>query len=360
MPRLTWFENAKSRSLNCRHGVGKQELRISELINAAIAKANENPRGDKYEPIQENPFLKATGQQAVSTFSIDVDTASYSNVRQFLNSGSMPPPNAVRLEELINYFDYQYQGPAEDSEHPFASHVEVANCPWNSDHRLVRIGIKGRTVETEERPKTNLVFLVDVSGSMDEPNKLPLVVDGLRHMTYELGENDRVAIVVYASAEGLALPSTRGDKQTEILESLSRLSAGGSTAGGAGIELAYKIAQENFIPGGVNRVILCTDGDFNVGTTSTIELQRLAERKAAESNTFLTVLGFGRGNLNDEMMETISNKGNGNYFYIDNLREARRVLVNEMNSTINDDCEGCQNPGRVQSSQCGGLPIARV
>jgi Ca-activated chloride channel family protein len=238
----------------------------------------------------------------------------------------------VRIEELVNYFDYDYSAPTGDV--PFASNVEVAACPWEPEHRLVRVGIKGREMERTARPKSNLVFLVDVSGSMDEPNKLPLVLEGLRMLTRELGENDRIAIVVYASSEGLVLESTRGDQQQVILDALNRLSAGGSTAGGAGIVLAYKLAEENFIKDGVNRVILCTDGDFNVGVTSTGDLQRLAEDKAKNTGVFLTVLGFGRGNLNDAMMEAIADHGNGNYHYVDNLTEARKVLVEEMTGTL--------------------------
>ncbi len=289
--------------------------------------------GDQYARIHDNPFLLAQGAAAVSTFSIDVDTASYTNVRQFLlQSNRLPPPDAVRIEELINYFDYDYAPPADET--PFASHVEVAGCPWQPEHRLVRIALKGREMPADERPLSNLVFLVDVSGSMNQQNKLPLVVDGLKYLTRELGENDRVAIVVYASAEGLALPSTPGTEQEAILSTLSNLAAGGSTAGGAGIKLAYQVAEDNFIEGGTNRVILCTDGDFNVGVTSTAELERMAEEKAKGTGVFLTVLGFGRGNLNDAMMETISNKGNGNYHYVDNLREAHRVLVEQMTGTL--------------------------
>ncbi|NOY43010.1 MAG: VWA domain-containing protein [Planctomycetes bacterium] len=289
--------------------------------------------GDQYTRIHENPFIVAAGEAAVSTFSIDVDTASYANVRQFLmQAGRLPPPDAVRIEELINYFDYNYSGPT--GEVPFASHVEVAACPWHPEHRLVRIGIKGRDIQRESRPQSNLVFLIDVSGSMNNPAKLPLLVSGMKLLTRELGENDRVAIVVYASSEGLALPSTRGDKQDTILAALGNLRAGGSTAGGAGIQLAYQVAQDHFIEGGVNRVILATDGDFNVGTTSTAELERMAEAKAKETGIFLTVLGFGRGNLNDAMMEAISGKGNGNYHYVDNQTEARKVLVEEMVGTL--------------------------
>ena len=292
-----------------------------------------NTSGDRYTRIYENPFLAAKGEQAVSTFSIDVDTASYANVRQFLlQSGQLPPPDAVRIEELINYFSYDYTAPTDDT--PFAAPVEVAGCPWHPQHRLVRVGIKGHEIAGEKRPQSNLVFLIDVSGSMNQPNKLPLLVEGLKMLTRQLGENDRVAIVVYASSEGLALPSTRGDEQAVILAALEKLRAGGSTAGGAGIQLAYRIAQENFIEGGVNRVILATDGDFNVGTTNKTELERLAESNAQETGVFLTVLGFGRGNLNDAMMEAISGKGNGNYHYVDNRAEARKVLVEEIAGTL--------------------------
>jgi len=291
--------------------------------------------GDHYTRIYENPFIEAVGGDAVSTFSIDVDTASYANVRQFLmEMRQLPPPDAVRIEELVNYFRYNYAGLKADDEAPFAAHVEVAGCPWAPEHRLVRIGIKGREIERDHRPPSNLVFLVDVSGSMNEPNKLPLVVDGLRQLTHELGENDRVAIVVYASSEGLALESTRGDNQAAILGALDQLRAGGSTAGGAGIQLAYQIAEDHFVRGGTNRVILCTDGDFNVGVTSTAELERLVAKKAKDTRVFLSVLGFGRGNLNDAMMQTIADRGNGNHHYVDNLREARKVLVEEMTGTL--------------------------
>jgi Ca-activated chloride channel family protein len=292
--------------------------------------------GDKYTQIIENAFKAVSAgntDNRLSTFSIDVDTASYANVRQFLmQSHTLPPPDAVRIEELVNYFDYDYTAPTGDV--PFAANVEIASCPWEPEHRLARIGIKGREMDRSKRPQTNLVFLIDVSGSMDEPNKLPLLVEGMKLLTRELGENDRVAIAVYASSEGLALESTRGTDQSKILAALDQLAAGGSTAGGAGIQLAYKLAEDSFIKGGVNRVILCTDGDFNVGVTSPAELERMAEAKAKDTGVFLTVLGFGRGNLNDAMMEQIADKGNGNYHYVDTLNEARKVLVEEMSGTL--------------------------
>ncbi|MBN1911670.1 MAG: VWA domain-containing protein, partial [Pirellulales bacterium] len=287
--------------------------------------------GDKYGHLVENPF-RAVKDHPLSTFSIDVDTASYANVRRFLLAeNTLPPPDAVRIEELVNYFDYDYAGPKDDVS--FAAHIEVAGCPWKSNHRLVRVGLKGKEMQTEARPASNLVFLLDVSGSMSSQDKLPLLVKGMKLLVEQLREQDRVAIVVYASAEGLALPSTSGANKQAILEALDRLNAGGSTNGGAGIELAYKIAKENFIKGGVNRVLLCTDGDFNVGATSTGDLVRTVEQKA-KSGIFLSVLGFGRGNLNDSMMENISNKGNGNYAYIDGLTEARKVLVQQSGGTL--------------------------
>jgi secreted protein with Ig-like and vWFA domain len=293
------------------------------------------PSGDQYAAIVENPFIKAEGGDAVSTFGIDVDTASYSNVRQFLlDMHQLPPANAVRIEELVNYFHYDYAGPKADDNTPFAAHVEVAGCPWNAEHRLARIAVKGREMQRDKRPQSNLVFLVDVSGSMNDPVRLPLVKYGLEQLTKELGENDHIAIVVYAGNTGVALPSTSGAKQDIILAALRKLEAGGSTAGGAGIQLAYQIAEENFIKGGTNRVILCTDGDFNVGTTNTDELQKLVATKAKDTGVFISTLGFGRGNLNDAMMVAISDHGNGNYHYIDNRTEARRVLVKEMTGTL--------------------------
>ena len=286
--------------------------------------------GDKFAYVEENPFHRVT-DSPLSTFSIDVDTASYSKTRAYLlQNHSLPPVDAVRIEELINYFDYSYAGPTD--EHPFAVHIETAACPWQPQHRLVRFGIQGKQLEGE-RPSSNLVFLVDVSGSMNSPNKLPLVTRGLEMLVKQLGENDRVSIVVYAGAAGLVLPATGGDDQQRIISALSGLHAGGSTNGGQGIHLAYRIAEENFIKGGTNRVILCSDGDFNVGTTSTGDLVRLAIDKS-KSGVFLSVLGFGSGNHNDEMLEQIADKANGNYAFIDSESEARKVLVEQMQGTL--------------------------
>jgi Ca-activated chloride channel family protein len=287
--------------------------------------------GDRYNHLVENPF-RTVLDHPLSTFSIDVDTASYANSRRFLlREGRLPPPDAVRIEEFVNYFDYDYAGP--DGDVPFAAHIEVAECPWKPGHRLVRVGLQGKEIDNQQRPSSNLVFLLDVSGSMNSPDKLPLLKEGMKLLAGQLRQQDRVAIVVYASAQGLVLPSTPGAERETIITALDRLQAGGSTNGGAGIELAYRIARDNFIPDGVNRVLLCTDGDFNVGTTSTGDLVRMVEEKA-RSGVFLSVLGFGRGNLNDAMMETVSNKGNGNYAYIDGLTEARKVLVKQMGGTL--------------------------
>ena len=295
----------------------------------------ERPTGDKYAALPENEFTKPLGGDALSTFSVDVDTASYTNARQFLRDmRRLPPAASVRVEEFVNYFDYDYVGPDSDSQTPFAASMEVAPCPWKPERRLVRIGVKGREVAASKRPLTNLVFLVDVSGSMNNKDKLPLVIAGLRALTDRLGENDRVAIVVYAGNEGVVLPSTSGDQKEAILSSLDRLRAGGSTAGGAGLKLAYDIAERYRIEGGVNRVVLCTDGDFNVGLTGTEELTKLVETRAKETGVFLTVLGFGRGNLNDAMLESISGRGNGHYAYVDSEKEARRILSRDLSGTL--------------------------
>ncbi len=290
-----------------------------------------SPSGDRFEKINEAPFVDAKAAP-LSTFSVDVDTASYSKVRQYLmQANALPQPNAVRIEEMINYFDYNYAGPT--GEEPFASNMAVSHCPWNASHQLIRIGLQAKKIEVKERPKANIVFLLDVSGSMDEPNKLPLVKQAIAMMTKQLGENDRIAMVVYAGAAGCVLPSITGDHQAEILAALDNLSAGGSTNGGQGIELAYSIARDHFIPGGINRIILCTDGDFNVGTTSNEGLIKLVETNA-KSKIFLTCLGFGMGNYNDSMMEQITNRGNGVYGMIDNIHEARKLMVEQLSGAL--------------------------
>jgi Ca-activated chloride channel family protein len=260
-----------------------------------------------------------------------VDTASYSIVRRFLNQRQLPPKDAVRIEEMINYFTYNYPSPKDGK--PFSVNVEIAGCPWNSEYRLVRIGLKGREIARDKRPPSNLVFLVDVSGSMQPANKLPLLKECLKMLVQELTEDDHVSIVVYAGAAGEVLPSTSGDNKRTILRALDRLEAGGSTHGSQGIQLAYKTAEANFISRGVNRVILCTDGDFNLGITSSGDLVRLIGEKA-KSGVFLTVLGFGMGNYKDATVELLADKGNGNYAYIDSLKEGRKVLVEQMSGTL--------------------------
>jgi Ca-activated chloride channel family protein len=283
-----------------------------------------------YDAINENPFI-ATSASPRSTFSIDVDHASYSNVRRFITSGQLPPRDAVRLEELINYFPYELPAPRGDD--PVSITTEVAVAPWNSTHKLLRVGLRGRPIEVEKLPPNNLVFLIDVSGSMTDYNKLPLLKQAFRLLVNELRPQDRVALVVYAGQAGLVLSSTPGDQKEVILEAIERLSSGGSTAGGAGIRLAYDVAKENFMPRGNNRVILATDGDFNVGVSSDAELVELIEQRR-EQGTFLTVLGFGTGNVKDSKMEKLADKGNGNYAYVDNIAEARKVLVHEMGATL--------------------------
>lgn len=288
--------------------------------------------GDRFDPIAENEF-KQVAQHPLSTFSVDVDTASYSKVRRSLVEGRLPRPDAVRIEELVNYFEYNYDAPDADSEHPFATDVTMTRCPWNPSHRLARVAIQGKRLDRQSRPPCNLVFLLDTSGSMNQPNKLPLVVEGMKMLASQLGKEDRVAIVVYAGSAGLILDSTPANKQKKIIKALSSLSANGSTAGGAGIRLAYATARDHFIKDGVNRVILCTDGDFNVGLSGTDELVRLIQEESSDG-IFLTALGFGMGNHNDAMMEQISGKGNGNYAFIDTANEACKVLVRQTDATL--------------------------
>ena len=285
---------------------------------------------EAYDRIVDNAFL-AVSESPLSTFSIDVDTASYANVRRFLRGGHLPPKDAVRIEELLNYFTYDYRPP--DDAAPFSVTTEVGACPWAAGHELVLVGLQGRRLAAGQTPPRNLVFLVDVSGSMQDPAKLPLVKSALAMLADGLTERDRVSIVVYAGASGLALPATPGDRKGEIRAALGELEAGGSTAGSEGIRLAYEVAAENFVAGGVNRVVLATDGDFNVGVTSVGELVRLIEEKR-RSGIFLSVLGFGMGNLKDATMEKLADSGNGNYAYIDSLAEARKVLVEEAAGTL--------------------------
>ena len=310
-------------------GVAGVERRMLAVSLAAAVRAPDF-NTESYAHIDENDF-KLVSASPLSTFSIDVDRASYANIRRFIQDGERPPVDAVRIEEMINYFPYEWGEVA--GEHPFAVATEVWEAPWKREHRLVRIGLHARSIDTNDLPPSNLVFLLDVSGSMDHPDKLPLLKKAFALLVDQLRPEDRVAIVVYAGAAGLVLPSTPGNRQDRILGALERLEAGGSTAGGAGLKLAYETAREHFVDGGNNRVILATDGDFNVGASSDGEMVRLIE-KERESGVFLTVLGFGTGNLKDSKMEQIADHGNGNFHYVDGLLEARKVLVEEMGGTL--------------------------
>jgi Ca-activated chloride channel family protein len=286
---------------------------------------------ERYEHLNDNA-VHLVSEQPVSTFSIDVDTGAYANVRRFLNAGQLPPQDAVRVEEMINYFDYDYAPPS-DRKTPFKVSTELANAPWNHDALLLKIGIKGFEVAAAERPAANLVFLIDVSGSMQTPDKLPLLKNAFRLLTDQLSERDRVAMVVYAGSTGVVLEPTSGKDKYKILAALDRLEAGGSTNGGAGIEQAYALARSMMIPNGINRVVLATDGDFNVGVVNFEALIDRAERERS-SGIALTTLGFGTGNYNDQLLERLADAGNGNYAYVDNLSEARKVLVSELSSTL--------------------------
>lgn len=311
---------------------------------------NNNFNTEGYAPVNENGF-KSVKNNPLSTFSIDVDNASYSNIRRFINMGQMVPPDAVRIEEMINYFRYDYPEPV--GEHPFSVYTELAVCPWNPKHHLLQVGLRGKSIDKSSLPPSNLVFLLDVSGSMDDPNKLPLLKSAFSMLVNELRPQDHVAIVVYAGAAGLVLESTPGDRKEVILRAIDNLEAGGSTAGGEGLKLAYNEAEKNFMKGGNNRIILATDGDFNVGESSNGGIERLVE-KERENGVFMTVLGFGMGNIKDDKMEIIADKGNGNYAYIDNLQEARRVLVREFGGTLFTIAKDVKfqiefNPAKVQS-----------
>ena len=293
-----------------------------------------NTAGEKYGELTDNKWTAPIDERSsLSTFAVDVDTASYANIRRMIRQGQAIPKDSVRIEEMVNYFDYQYAQPTD--EHPFAVHVDSCVSPWDSNNRIVRIGIQGKEIVREQRPATNLVFLLDVSGSMNNANKLPLLKQSMQYLLEELNENDTVSIVVYAGASGLALPATKVDDigRQKILEKMNSLNAGGPTAGGQGIQLAYKQAQENFKKEGVNRIILATDGDFNVGVSDNASLTKMVKEKA-KSGTYISVLGFGSGNINDAMLESITNNGNGNYSYIDTIKEGRKVLLEDMMGTM--------------------------
>ncbi len=310
--------------------------RSSRVMGGVAAKASwhqqpyTEPNTESYAGFSENGYRDPL-REPYSTFSIDVDNASYSNVRRFINLGQEVPADAVRIEEMINYFRYDYPKPA--GEHPFSVYTEAGICPWNSNHYLLHVGLRGKDIDRSEMPPSNLVFLLDVSGSMDSPNKLPLLKSAFGMLVNELRAEDRVAIVVYAGAAGVVLESTPGNRKEIIMQALDNLRAGGSTAGGAGLMLAYKIAEKNFVRGGNNRIILATDGDFNVGVSDNKSMEQLVEEKRG-LGIYMTVLGFGMGNIKDDKMEIIADKGNGNYAYIDNIQEARRVLVQEFGGTL--------------------------
>lgn len=307
------------------HGVADQEI-AAEPKQEVTAEFNT----EAYDHVEENRFLSVT-TSPLSTFSVDVDTASYSNVRRFLGERQQPPAGSVRIEELVNYFSYEYPSPKADQ--PFSVYTEVGPAPWAQQHKLVHIGLQGKRIAERDMPPRNLVFLIDVSGSMSDANKLPLLQRSFKALLGTLGERDRVAMVVYAGASGVVLPPTSAANEAVIVEALDRLQAGGSTNGASGIELAYQLAQESASPGSANRVILATDGDFNVGTTSESELVKLIEKKR-EAGVFLTVLGFGMGNYKDSTLEKLADKGNGNYAYIDSYQEAQKVLVEEAGANL--------------------------
>ena len=319
-----------SRRMQRQNELRQAELSACYMQDGIFYDSHNAPNTEQYDRIVENHF-RPVDKQPLSTFSIDVDTASYANMRRFINEGRLPPPDAVRIEEMVNYFTYDYPQPTDDT--PFSVNMETARCSWRPEHRLLRIGLKGREIDRRELGPSNIVFLLDVSGSMNEPNKLPLVKQAMRMLVEQLTEDDRVAIVTYASGVGVPLPSARGNEQKRILEKIESLEAGGSTYGSAGIELAYNQAAEHFVHKGINRVILCTDGDLNVGITNDGDLVKLIEQKA-KSGVFLTVLGFGTGNLKDSKMEKLADHGNGMYAYVDSLREARRVLIEQMTGNL--------------------------
>lgn len=314
-----------------------------------------NPSREEYKKVAENDYMNVKANP-LSTMSIDVDRASYSNVRRFIQDGQRPPEDAVRVEEMINYFSYNYPAPTNDD--PIAINTEYTTCPWNKEHKLLRIGMQAKKISYEKLPSSNLVFLIDVSGSMESSDKLPLLISSMKLLVNNLRSEDKVSIVTYAGAAGLVLPSTPGSKKEKIIDALERLSAGGSTAGGQGILLAYKVAQENFITGGNNRIILATDGDFNVGVSADNELESLII-KEREKGIFLSCLGFGTGNYKDSKMEMLADKGNGNYNYIDNIDEGKKTLVNEFGGTLFTVAKDVKaqiefNPAKVQSYRLVG------
>ena len=342
----------KIKDINVLKGVNATSLYGSKGANGVIVinTKNGNYQSEAYEEIKENQF-EHVAFSPLSTFSIDVDKAAYSNIRRFINNGQTVPTDAVKIEEMINYFNYNYMQPTD--EHPFSIQTEVASSPWNNQTKIVKIGLQGKNITTDKIPASNLVFLIDVSGSMSSYNKLPLLKSAFKLLAKQLRNKDKVSIVVYAGAAGVVLKPTSGDDKNKILEALNNLEAGGSTAGGEGIELAYKIAQKNFIKNGNNRVILATDGDFNVGESSNKAMEDLIVKKR-KTGVFLTVLGFGMGNYKDSKLETLADKGNGNHAYIDTMQEAKRVLGTEFGGTLYTIAKDVKiqvefNPKKVQA-----------
>lgn len=358
------FKPSMDHHMNKKYS-GKAEMTLSSPATRHITVSDHyyapQQNTEEYNFIQENIFHHPNNTP-LSTFSIDVDAASYSNMRRMINSGQKPLKDMVRIEEMINYFDYNYATPI--GEHPFSITTEVAQAPWNSKHQLVHIGLQGKKLDYENTDPSNLVFLIDVSGSMSAPNKLPLLKSSLKMLASQLGNQDKISIVAYAGAAGLVLPPTPASNRESITAALDNLQSGGSTAGGEGIKLAYKIAKENLIINGNNRVILATDGDFNVGVSSTSEMIRLIEEKR-QSGIYLTITGFGMGNYKDGRMEQISNAGNGNYYYIDNINEARKVFINEMKATLFTIAKDVKiqvefNPAKVQAYRLIGYENRRL
>jgi Ca-activated chloride channel family protein len=329
---VTGAKSSRSRTYNSPVAVSAQQALIAPAAPPCCQPFYQQSQNtERYQHLDDNP-VRLVAEEPVSTFSIDVDTGAYANVRRFLNAGQLPPQDAVRVEEMINYFDYQY-APPQSRETPFSVSTEVAPAPWNAQALLLKVGVKGFEIAASERPPANLVFLIDVSGSMQTPDKLPLLKNAFRLLTDQLTARDRVSMVVYAGSSGVVLEPTAGDQKFRIREAIDRLEAGGSTNGAEGVERAYALARSSFIRNGVNRVVLATDGDFNVGVVNFEALVDMAERER-ESGVALTTLGFGQGNYNDELLERLADAGNGNYAYVDTLSEARKVLVSELSSTL--------------------------
>lgn len=350
---------------NCKKQATMEETDSIIVTSSAPNEYDEMPIGEanteSYAETEENPF-ESPSTAPLSTFSIDVDNASYTNIRRFINNGQKVPTDAVRVEEMINFFKYDYPQPNDGN--PFSINTEYSDCPWNENHKLLKIGLQGKNIPMTNLPPSNLVFLIDVSGSMSDDNKLPLLKESMRILVQELRPKDKVAIVVYAGSAGVVLPPTSGDEKETIMDAFDKLNAGGSTAGGEGIELAYKLAAENFIKEGNNRIVLATDGDFNVGSSTDNDMEDLIEEKR-KSGVFLTVLGYGMGNYKDSKMEILADKGNGNYAYIDNIQEANRFLGKEFKGSMFAIAKDVKiqiefNPKQVQAYRLIGYENRRL